>query len=86
MYLPKIGMITFSDPREHEFHVLYEEKTEVRMKTAKEYLEKLPVEIYAFDIPARSAKEIDEQTNALKGKGIEVFIAQIGRASCRERV
>lgn len=77
MYLPKIGMITFSDPREHEFHVLYEEKTEVRMKTAKEYLEKLPVEIYAFDIPARSAKEIDEQTNALKGKGIEVFIAHI---------
>ena len=35
MYLPKIGMITFSDPREHEFHVLYEKKTESRMKTAK---------------------------------------------------
>lgn len=77
MYLPKIGMITFSDPREHEFHVLYEKKTESRMKTAKEYLEKLPVEIYAFDTPARSAKEIDEQTEALKGKGIEVFIAHI---------
>lgn len=44
MYLPKIGMITFSDPREHEFHVLYEKKTEVRMQKAKEYLEKMPVD------------------------------------------
>lgn len=26
MNLPKVGMITFSDPREHEYKVLYEER------------------------------------------------------------
>lgn len=77
MYLPKIGMITFSDPREHEFHVLYEKKTEARIKRAKEYLGKFPVELIASDIPARSSSEIDAQTAELKKQGVEVFIAHI---------
>ena len=38
MGLPKVGMITFSDAREHEYKVLYEEKTAARIKRTVEYL------------------------------------------------
>ena len=37
MGLPKVGMITFSDAREHEYKVLYEEKTAARIKRTVEY-------------------------------------------------
>ena len=62
MNLPKVGMITFSDPREHEYKVLYEEKTAARMKQAVEYFADYDMELYTFDQAARSPQEIDRQT------------------------
>lgn len=77
MGLPKVGMITFSDPREHEFNVLYKEKTEAQMKAAAEYFSSLDMELYSSDAAARSAEEIDRQAKELKMQGAEVFIAFI---------
>ena len=77
MNLPKVGMITFSDPREHEYKVLYEEKTATRMKQAMEYFADYDMELYTFDQAARSPQEIDRQTKELMQKGVEVFIANI---------
>lgn len=77
MSLPKVGMVTFSDPREHEYKVLYEEKTAARMAKAVSYFKDMDMELYSFDIAARSAEEIDRQTAELKEKGAEVFIAYI---------
>lgn len=77
MYKPKVGMITFSDPREHEFEVLYKDKTKIRMELAVKQFKKLDMELYSFDTAARSAEEIDEQVGVLKEKQVEVFIAHL---------
>lgn len=76
-YLPKVGMITFSDPREHEFKSLYEEKTIVRHQKAIEYFQAMDMELYSFEKSARSQEEIDSQTKALKEKGVEAFIVHL---------
>ena len=77
MNMPRVGMITFSDPREHEFHVLYKEKTEIRMKAAAEYFSKLDMELFSFEVAARSVEEIERQAAELKTKKVEVLIAYI---------
>ena len=77
MNLPKVGMITFRDPREHEYKVLYQEKTAARMKQAVEYFADYGMELHTFEAAARSPEEIDRQTGELKKMGVEVFIANI---------
>ncbi len=77
MQLPKVGMVTFSDPREHEYKVLYEEKTADRIRKTIDCFSKMDMEFYAFETAARSPEEIDRQTEELKAKGVEVFIANI---------
>ena len=77
MGLPKVGMITFSDAREHEYKVLYEEKTAARIKRTVEYFADYEMELHTFDTVARSPQDIDRQTDELKKKGVEVFIANI---------
>lgn len=77
MGFPKVGMITFSDPREYEYKVLYQEKTSDSIKRAAEYLGSLDIELFSFDTPARSPEEIDRQTKILKEKEVEAFIAYI---------
>lgn len=76
-HMPKVGMITFSDPREHEYTCLYEEKTKVRHEKAAAYLKELGLEVFYFDTPARSPQEIDRQTEKLKEQKVEAFIADI---------
>lgn len=76
-YRPKVGMITFSDPREHEYTCLYEEKTKVRHEKAISYLKELGLEVCSFEDVARSPEEIDRQTGILKEEGVEAFIADI---------
>ena len=77
MGLPKVGMITFSDAREHEYKVLYEEKTAARIKRTVEYFADYEMELHTFDTVARSPQDIDRQTDELKKKGVEVLIANI---------
>ncbi len=42
-------MITFSDAREHEYKVLYEEKTAARIKRTVEYFADYEMELHTFD-------------------------------------
>ena len=74
MGLPKVGMITFSDAREHEYKVLYEEKTAARIKRTVEYFADYEMELHTFDTVARSPQDIDRQTDELKKKGVEVLL------------
>ena len=48
MGLPKVGMITFSDAREHEYKVLYEEKTAARIKRTVEYFADYEMELHTL--------------------------------------
>lgn len=77
MSLPKVGMITFSDPREHEYNVLYKDKTAAYIQKAVNYFNDREMQLYTFNTAARSIDEINKQTEELKAKGVEVFIAYI---------
>ena len=57
--------------------MLYEEKTAARIKRTVEYFADYEMELHTFDTVARSPQDIDRQTDELKKKGVEVFIANI---------
>lgn len=77
MNLPKVGLITFGDNREHEWNAVFRAMTEPRHQEAIEFLRRLPIELYANSAVARHKEEIDAQVNALRAVGIEAFVAHI---------
>ncbi len=74
MNYPKVGLITFGDHRGPEWSKVFERMTVPRHGTAVELISKLPVDLVSFPEVARTREDINEQVDALKGSGIEVFI------------
>ena len=75
MKSPKVGIITFGDPREHEWNSFIKNYAIPRHKQAVEFFSKKAIEIvYCEDLP-RSNKEIDDQVKYLKSQNVEAFIA-----------
>lgn len=71
----QVGFITFGDNRDPEWNAVFKNMTVPRHEKAKELLKTLPVDVISHEVPARSREEINEQVDALKAAGIDVFIA-----------
>lgn len=75
MSLPKVAIMTFGDPREHEWKSFISGYAIPRHKQAIDFFSSKSIDvIYCEELP-RSNAEIDEQAEILKAKGAEVFIA-----------
>jgi L-fucose isomerase len=77
MALPKAGLITFGDNREHEWNNYFKALAEPRHREAIEYFRSLALELVAAESVARHKQEIDAQVAALKPAGVEALIAHI---------
>ena len=75
MRYPKAGLITFGDHRGPEWAKVFEGLTVPRHEKAAQILGELPLELVSFPTVARTRDEINEQVDALKQAGVEVFIA-----------
>jgi len=74
---PKVAVMTFGDPRKHEWDNLFRDLTEPRHERIVEYLRALPVELHVFEEVARTKDEIDRQVDELKAAGAEAFVAHL---------
>ncbi len=74
MNYPKVGLITFGDHRGPEWSKVFERMTVPRHSKAVELISQLSVELVSFPEVARTRDQINDQVDALKGAGIEVFI------------
>lgn len=75
MSLPKVAIMTFGDPRDHEWKSFISGYAIPRHKQAIEFFSARSMEvIYCENLP-RSNAEIDEQIEFFKSKGAEAFIA-----------
>ncbi|MDJ0753580.1 MAG: hypothetical protein QNJ45_08700 [Ardenticatenaceae bacterium] len=77
MTQPKIGLITFGDHRDHEWHHVFEAMTVPRHQEARDFLATLPVELTAAEKVARTRPEINTQVDQLRLAGVELLIAHI---------
>lgn len=75
MKRPVVGVITFGDPREHEWNTIYYKLAPPRHKEIVEFLKTLDLDVVSCEEVARSNKQIDEQAEYLKQQGVECFIA-----------
>ena len=75
MSLPRIGLITFGDERQHEWNKVFGPLTEPRHAQARVYFSSLELELVSFDEVARSRADINRQVDALKQQGVEALIA-----------
>ncbi|MCF7942627.1 MAG: L-fucose isomerase [Spirochaetia bacterium] len=74
MDYPKVGIMTFGDHRGPEWDTVFSTMTIPRHAKAVELLTSLPLEVISFPEVARTRDQIDEQVDALKHAGIELFI------------
>lgn len=72
---PKVALITFGDPREHEWKNIFSKMAIPRHRQAIDFLQSLPIELYYCDEVACAMTDIDKQVEVLKKTGAEVFIA-----------
>ena len=77
MTLPKIGLITFGDNREHEWEHVFKKMTIPRHDEAITFFKTLPIELEVAESVARTKDDIDTQVDKLKAAGIEVFVAHL---------
>lgn len=71
----KVAIMTFGDPRDHEWKSFISNYAIPRHKQAIEFFENKSLEVIALDSLPRSNKEIDEQVEYFKSQGAEAFIA-----------
>ncbi|QSX07697.1 L-fucose isomerase [Alkalibacter rhizosphaerae] len=77
MMQSKVAVMTFGDPREHEWNSFIKNYAIPRHKQAVEYLKSRSIDvIYNEELP-RSNAEIDLQIEEMKKKNPEVFIAHV---------
>ncbi len=74
MNLPKIGIITFGDNREHEWNAVFKGMTEPRHQQAIDFFQTLPIELHAHPAVARHKADIDAQVEVLKAAGVEALV------------
>ena len=77
MNLPKVGMITFGDPREHEWRTVFSKVAIPRHEQALEFFKQFDMEVFTCGSVACNAKDIEEQAKELKAKGAEIFLGHI---------
>jgi L-fucose isomerase len=77
MNLPKVGLMTFGDARDHEWGKLFQGLTEPRHEKALQYFEQLPVDLVSFDKVARKIDEIADQADQLIAAGVEALVAHV---------
>ena len=75
MSVPRIGLITFGDERQHEWDKVFGPLTEPRHAQARSYFAALEIELLSFAEVARSRSEINRQVDALQQQGVEALIA-----------
>ncbi len=75
MSVPRIGLITFGDERQHEWDKVFGPLTEPRHAQARSYFAALEIELLSFTEVARSRSEINRQVDALQQQGVEALIA-----------
>ena len=75
MSLPRIGLITFGDERQHEWNKVFGPLTEPRHAQARAYFSSLELDLVSFDEVARSRADINRQVDALKQQSVEALIA-----------
>ena len=74
MNLPKVGLITFGDNREHEWNAVFKKMAEPRHQQAIAFFQTLPIMVHANQSVARHKGDIDAQVDALKAAGIEALV------------
>ncbi len=75
MIVQKVAIMTFGDPREHEWKSFISKYAIPRHKQAIDFFKKKSLEVIHLETLPRSNAEIDEQVDYFKSKGAEVFIA-----------
>lgn len=75
MSLPKVAIMTFGDPRDHEWNSFIGKYAIPRHQQAIEFFGKMPLELLYCDWVPRTNEQIDQQIAELKSKGAEAFIA-----------
>lgn len=73
--MPRIGVITFGDSRDHEWEKVFQGLTEPRHRALVQALDGLPAEIVSLPEVARSRSDIDRQVETLRRQDIDVFVA-----------
>ncbi|MBX7233577.1 MAG: hypothetical protein K1X65_04275 [Caldilineales bacterium] len=71
---PRIGLITFGDNRQHEWHAVFQRLTEPRHQQAIAFFNTLPIALHTNPAVARHKAEIDAQVDALKAAGVEALV------------
>ena len=77
MNLPKVGLMTFGDARDHEWAKLFQGLTEPRHQQAVKYFKNLSIDLVSFDDVARKINEIDEQADHIKASGVQALVAHV---------
>lgn len=75
MSLPKVGFMTFGDPRKHEWTTVFSKLAIPRHEKAIKFLSELPIELVYLPEVACTKEQIKNQTKCLKDQGVEAFIA-----------
>lgn len=77
MFLPRIGLVTFGDHREHEWENYFRGLAEPRHQEAIDFFKQLPVELCSAGQVARTKHDIDAQADVLKAANVEALIVHI---------
>lgn len=73
--MPRIGVITFGDSRDHEWKKVFQGHTEPRHRALVTALKGLQAEIISLPEVARSRDQINSQAETLRRQDIDLFIA-----------
>ncbi|GAA0181285.1 L-fucose/L-arabinose isomerase family protein [Clostridium sediminicola] len=75
MSKPRVGLITFGDPRDHEYNNFFKRYAEPKYFDGIEYFSSLPIDLVYGEKVACTIQDIDEQVDMLKKAGVESYIA-----------
>jgi L-fucose isomerase len=74
---PRVGLITFGDEREDMWEKVFKNLSEPRHTELRNYLDTLPIELFANEDVARTRDQISNQVDVLSAARVDVLIAHI---------